>query len=245
MFKVFGAAAAALLVSAPAVAQINVDGTRDAAYGNAKATVLFVPATPATPQGDFAQSQPYSSDIGYRIYLSSDANAIYGFLEADSALGGASLGSFANLYFDVNTPADGSDLGFEITNGRAFVPGVQGYSAGTAASPLAGLSYAVGTNAVEFSLANSLFTGPIAGAASGVYTTNGGLITLRLSQSFGYSVVNGVPNGDTRLGQVTLGGNATGAVPEPATWGMLILGFGVAGVALRRRSSTRTTVRFA
>jgi hypothetical protein len=34
----------------------------------------------------------------------------------------------------------------------------------------------------------------------------------------------------------------TGAVPEPATWAMMILGFGVVGGALRRR---RQTVRFA
>ncbi len=31
-----------------------------------------------------------------------------------------------------------------------------------------------------------------------------------------------------------------GVVPEPATWGMMILGFGMAGVFLRRRRATRT-----
>ena len=34
------------------------------------------------------------------------------------------------------------------------------------------------------------------------------------------------------------------AVPEPATWAMLVLGFGVVGFAMRRRR-TSTTVRFA
>ena len=34
-----------------------------------------------------------------------------------------------------------------------------------------------------------------------------------------------------------VGFTATSAVPEPATWGMMILGFGVVGIALRRRSS--------
>jgi hypothetical protein len=37
----------------------------------------------------------------------------------------------------------------------------------------------------------------------------------------------------------------TGAVPEPATWAMMILGFGVAGGALRRSRKVKTTVRFA
>lgn len=36
-----------------------------------------------------------------------------------------------------------------------------------------------------------------------------------------------------------------GAVPEPASWAMLIAGFGVMGGALRRRAAVRTTVRYA
>ena len=36
--------------------------------------------------------------------------------------------------------------------------------------------------------------------------------------------------------------NAPGAVPEPATWAMMMLGFGAMGASLRRR---RDTVRFA
>lgn len=33
-----------------------------------------------------------------------------------------------------------------------------------------------------------------------------------------------------------------GGVPEPATWGMLILGFGVAGAAMRRRAAARPAI---
>ena len=35
------------------------------------------------------------------------------------------------------------------------------------------------------------------------------------------------------------------AAPEPAAWAMMIIGFGVAGFALRRRGGVRTNVRFA
>ncbi|MCG2841912.1 PEPxxWA-CTERM sorting domain-containing protein [Sandaracinobacter sp. RS1-74] len=35
---------------------------------------------------------------------------------------------------------------------------------------------------------------------------------------------------------------AAGAVPEPATWAMLILGFGMVGAAMRRRASTLASV---
>lgn len=39
--------------------------------------------------------------------------------------------------------------------------------------------------------------------------------------------------------------NLSAAVPEPAAWGMMILGFGLIGGALRRRSSVKTSVKFA
>lgn len=38
--------------------------------------------------------------------------------------------------------------------------------------------------------------------------------------------------------------DAGGAVPEPATWAMMIAGFGATGVAMRRRKSVRTKVSF-
>lgn len=43
---------------------------------------------------------------------------------------------------------------------------------------------------------------------------------------------------------VVSGGNVAPAVPEPATWGMMILGFGVSGAALRRRRAA-ARIRFA
>jgi len=36
----------------------------------------------------------------------------------------------------------------------------------------------------------------------------------------------------------------TGAVPEPATWAMMLLGFGAVGSAMRRRSGVTTRIRF-
>jgi hypothetical protein len=37
----------------------------------------------------------------------------------------------------------------------------------------------------------------------------------------------------------------SGAVPEPASWVMMLLGFGLVGFAIRRRSNVRTTVSYA
>ena len=37
----------------------------------------------------------------------------------------------------------------------------------------------------------------------------------------------------------------TGEVPEPATWALMLLGFGMVGFAMRKRSDVRTTVSYA
>lgn len=37
----------------------------------------------------------------------------------------------------------------------------------------------------------------------------------------------------------------TAAVPEPATWALMLLGFGMIGFAMRKRSDARTTVSYA
>ena len=55
-------------------------------------------------------------------------------------------------------------------------------------------------------------------------------------------LAQGTPNGlppSLLLDNVSL----TAAVPEPATWGMMIVGFGAMGATLRRRR-TATTVSF-
>ncbi|MHA6723076.1 PEPxxWA-CTERM sorting domain-containing protein [Sphingomonas sp. RS2018] len=60
-------------------------------------------------------------------------------------------------------------------------------------------------------------------------------------------------NGTTQVGSGNLDARATrfatasitAAVPEPATWAMMMLGFGAMAFALRRRAKVAATVRFA
>ena len=232
----FLAAAAALVMAAPAAAQIAVDGTRDAAYGAVKSNVTYVPGS---PNSNFAAPTPFTDYIGYSISLASDANNVYGFFQANptGVPTESNVGAFANLYFDINPPAmDGSDLGFEISNGRvnAFVPGMAG------GKVLDSSLYSVfaNGNVVEFALSNSLFTTPIAGltyTSGQTFPGAGDQVTLRLSQAFGYSVAGGATYGADRLGSVTIVGNATGAVPEPASWAMMLLGVGALGFVMRRQ----------
>jgi len=78
----------------------------------------------------------------------------------------------------------------------------------------------------------------------------GGLIEMAAAS--GISIVSGVQNTlsityESR-GNGSYGGQLTfapGAVPEPATWALLLLGFGTVGFAMRRRNKQNARVQFA
>lgn len=113
------------------------------------------------------------------------------------------------------------------------------------------VSYGV---SVAFSFANPLGASgsPITGTTRGVYTlfTNGfGRVIWGPSQTytFGDGGAFSVALRDTNFviggpvtnvaGEFRLISEAISAVPEPATWAMMLFGFGFVGVALRRRRS--------
>lgn len=219
------AAVSLLTANVVSAAPIVIDGNYDAAYGAAKSHVNY---DMNAPTSNFGTPTNASNTAAYDIYLTSDAQKVYGLLRADRVTGLP----FANLYFDLDPQNNnGSDLGFEITNDRAFVPGRAGYSA-----PL-GLSFATSSDGrgIEFAIPNALFTSAIAGLnyyQGQVFPHNGDKITLRLSQSFGFSVAGGTSYGTDRLGSVTLA-----PVPEPASVAAFagVLGLGFAARSLRRR----------
>jgi hypothetical protein len=93
-------------------------------------------------------------------------------------------------------------------------------------------------------VSTSLFSMTIANTSYGSSTTFGGLVVnLGAGDSIDFALNNA---GDFTFDSVALGAtisNNISAVPEPATWAMMISGFGMAGAALRRR--VRTSITYA
>jgi hypothetical protein len=221
MKKLLCGTALAVLMGSSAHA-ITVDGILDPAYGAAKSVVTY---DPSAAEGNFGAPTSGSDAIGYSIYLKAQNGYVYGFLQASGP--GTPVGDFANLYFDISG-ANSSNLGFEVGNQDAFIPG------GSGPVPVANIVYATTPDNLnfEFAIPNIDFTAPIAGLTYNpgqTFPSVGDTITLRLSQSFGDSVAGGASYGPSRLGQVVL----ASAAPEPATWAMLLVGVGGVGGALR------------
>ncbi len=217
-----GAAAligAALFGTISTANAIVVDGVLDAGYGASQSTVIY---DPAAPTGNFQSATNASNTVGYNIYLTDQAGTLYGFLQGGP---GTSL-PFANLYFGLNhDQVNGSIFGFELgsANPDAFTPG----AGGSVPAP-ATQFVAVGNN-IEFAIPNSYFEGGLTGLANTTYAQNGDIITLRLSQSLGYSVAGGSTFYDvnTRLGEVVLAD--VSATPLPAALPLFASGLGAMG----------------
>lgn len=118
----------------------------------------------------------------------------------------------------------------------------------------------------QFSFSNVAGTfGGIAGTASTISFGNGIFASLSIvAPNLGFTqftaptLFTGSPSSPTFLtgtftlinpffgnGTLTISPVAAGAVPEPATWAMMLAGFGAIGFAMRRRSKVATRVRFA
>jgi hypothetical protein len=204
------------------------------------AAALLLPATvhaqvvvnydPNALESNFGSPSDASDNVAYTIALSSNATDVNLQVVADPAAGGALNGlNFVNLYFStgVATGAGGSNLGFEIGNSDAFVPGENGsYST-------AGDNFSVSQTPGNWNISipwTYFETDPDSIGFTPISASND-ILRLNLSQSFGYSVAGGSTDyGDARLGEVTLE-----AAPEPSSYALAFLAlFAFAGIARLR-----------
>jgi len=230
-----------LVVSLALVASVSVFGMASVA----QATVTTTPYNPGAPTdlSQFvdgnelaAQTVTYQADAngkGVDIIVQVDPAGL-GNDQADTSLGD----QFTNLYFGDAT--NGATIGFEVGNGDAFVPGVPGSnvyygaSAGITYVDTPGTSYAnggAGSKSVTY-IPYADFTTNVLGLSGFTPYAAGDALQLRDLQAFSYAGDNA--GGGARYGYVTLG-----AVPEPGAWGLMLLGLGGMGLALRsqRRQS--------
>lgn len=81
-------------------------------------------------------------------------------------------------------------------------------------------------------------------AATWLFNSAARTFTANTTGTFALSFAgNGYPAKDVAIDRVFLA--QTAAVPEPATWALMLAGFGLIGFAMRRRNKVSTTVRFA
>jgi hypothetical protein len=108
----------------------------------------------------------------------------------------------------------------------------------------AGVEYTFSGPSSWFGADNTIMPG-----VTGLFSLDGTSADFANGESINFYAFNRgdtVSTGSTDAFTVTLDSfAAAGAVPEPATWAMLILGFGLVGGALRRRQATRAAPAFA
>ncbi|KQT33536.1 hypothetical protein ASG29_05715 [Sphingomonas sp. Leaf412] len=164
------------------------------------------------------------------------------FAFAGAALAVAAPASAATyITFDGNSGTYGNDLITTPSFTDTFDFTLD--TAGRFGATLSSVAVSAATN-VNFS--RVFLTGPGLGAGIDFSPVVSGIVEFRTLASTFLSA------GDYRLTVSGTSGNegsyagdlSFAAVPEPATWGLMILGFGMVGGAMRRRA-VKTAVRFA
>ena len=105
----------------------------------------------------------------------------------------------------------------------------------TSAAPLLRQVFYIGDGLTGFNSSGSelSFTAP----------TGATRLYLGVIDSFGFGGYSGYYNDNP--GSFAVSFSSTSGVPEPTTWAMMLVGFGLVGFAMRKRSNVRTTVSYA
>lgn len=216
------AAVATCVASSPAEASSFISGT--SGYFNFTVTSgFFDPADQYDPQTGGTVQTPGFSLTGYRGFLRFVAKSYAGVERPYPPFG----------TFDV---FDMQSAMVTIYDPTGTLPSYRFTAAASDYEPDPGSEY----NRASF------VGGPQVGAYSTLFSINGGMQQI---VDFSYNGASGggrirdgyEDRGDLRNVDFTFAitaGGAASLVPEPATWGLMLLGFGAIGGALRRRQAT-------
>ena len=241
LFKVLAAALVATATPAAAATTVhsfNTTGSMkdDGTYGNA---LSFSASTDPTLKLRVTgwQSNQATNDIarawvgayggGLGVTGTRDSNGGSAFHQIDNVRG---YTDFVMLQFNRSVTLSG------ITANTYQMGGVSGRDSDFAFRNAAGVPAASWNAAIDltaFDTVPSLWTEVAAGGSSGARAMTPGVASNRwlLSASF-------LPkdrDDGFKLSQLRVVEQRVAAVPEPATWGMMLIGFGVVGSAMRRR----------
>lgn len=220
MMLIAGAAVAAATISAPALAQVSQTTGSGSAVTTVNASADF--------ESQAALVVPYTENglLFTSVGLSQDNNGC-GFAGCKPAYFSYFAGNyeygFGNGYFQIQSVDGTAFAGLEF---------------------MAGTGYGNSTSSVVWqAFSNNVLVG-----SGSTYVSNGTVVGFSGSNfdTFTYtddgSRGGNAPAFDSVKAQFA---SATGAVPEPATWAMMLAGFGMIGLAARKRSAVKTTVAYA
>lgn len=208
------AAAIALAVAAPSFANASIIGISDIADLGATDTIDW-----GQLSGSFTTSQAVASALGQAATVSGDSTV------ARIDQGGGWTGNFASGEHLLWSQGSNSTITLNFLNP---VSAVGAYiQADYYGSFVAELIASNGDNLGSFALFGNSNANPGTALFLGLKSTG-----ADISQVQFHLLQSGGPANDFAIGTVSINGSA---VPEPATWAMMISGFAMAGMALRSR----------
>lgn len=169
-----------------------------------------------------------------------DSNVLF---QTASTTGNPVTGALNNSSASV-TFSSNESLNVTSSNGQARIGAVDGDLTNLVISLSSGFTF----GAIEFNLnaladgtANLIFSGADGITGTGSISANGQNF-FSATGNFDTVTINTTSQlADVRQIRITAIATPVGAVPEPATWAMMLAGFGVAGVAMRRRRALART----